>query len=126
MEEHHDAVGGEVAVRLDVAAAGGVRGGDGGERVLDDGVRGILGGHEAAVGEDARSRRALEPRVRHGAGGSAIEAGPARRRAAAAASAIEPEKAPLMPLSASVNSLGMIQSLLEALSAILGSVCRYW
>jgi hypothetical protein len=35
-------------------------------------------------------------------------------------------KAPLIPLSASVSSLGTIHSLLDGPSAIRGSIWRYW
>ena len=38
----------------------------------------------------------------------------------------EPAKAEPMPFRAEVSSLGTIQSLLDALSAIFGRVCRYW
>ena len=48
---------------------------------------------------------------------------PASRRGPAAA---RPPNASPMPFSASVNSLGMIHILLDALSAIFGRVCRYW
>ena len=123
MEEHHRAVGGQMTVRFDIPCAGRMCGRDGGERVLDDTVGDVSRGDQPAVREHARARGAVEPAVGHDTGGSAgLTSGAVRW----ATSATDPANAVLMPLSASVNSLGMIQSLLDALSAILGSVCRYW
>ncbi len=109
------------------AAPDGVGGGDRGEGVLDHAVRSVLRRHEAAVREDPRVRGTLEPAVGHGAGGAGrSSSGVAVGVVRSAMSVTDPANAVLMPLSASVNSLGMIQSLLEALSAIFGRVCRYW
>ena len=104
-------------------APGGVGGGHGGEGVLHDAVARGIRRHQPAVREDARASRALEPggsRAGGSRGGRVVGAG------SLVAACAETSERRLIPLSASVNSLGMIQSLLDALSAILGSVCRYW
>ena len=71
VEENDDAIGGQVAVRLDVHRTGRVRGRHRGERVLDDAVRDVVRRQQPAVGEDPRPRGALEPAVRHDSGGAA-------------------------------------------------------
>ena len=104
-----------------------MRGRDGREGVLGDAVGLALRRDQSTVREHPRCRGAREPGVRHdGSVGAGDGAGGIAASVRRAMSFTEPAKAPLMPLSASVNSLGMIQSLLEALSAIFGRVSRYW
>src|SRR6218665_379395 len=111
VEQHNVAVGGDVTVGLDVFGTRRVCGGEGCGRVLPH--TGVLArrGDKTAVGEDSGVTRLLEVRVRHApgvfVGGFGVNAEP-------------------MPLSASVSSLGMIHSLLDELSLIFGSICRYW
>ena len=107
--DHRDAVGGDVHVRLDVRHADGER----------------LARTASSVFSGAVDR---EPAVREhprGSGGEVPVAGCADPYFAGRLAT--PAKNPsLMPLRASVNSLGMIQSLFDSPSAIFGSVCRYW
>ena len=110
VEEHDVAIASEVAVGLDEDGAGLLRGRDGCVGILSDRVV----ERQSTVGEDARVRRIGEVRVGHtysSGVGLAASRGP---------------NAPETPLRASVNSLGMIHSLLDALSLIFGRVCRYW
>jgi hypothetical protein len=122
VEEDHDAVGGQMAVRLHVSRTDRVRGGEGGDRVLDDALRVV--GNESAMSQHTRSRAGGEPRVAHegSAGGVAVVAG----GLGASPASVRAANALPRPFIASVNSLGMIHSLLDALSLIFGSVCRYW
>lgn len=105
MPQHGYTVRRQTTIRLDVGHACGVRRRERSDRVFDH-----IGGvrqHETPMRKDARSRFALEKGVRHGC----------------------VSRPPLNPFpkvfSASVSSLGMIQSLEEALSLIFGRVCRY-
>src|SRR5690606_16677621 len=82
-------------------------------RVLPQGR--VADGHQAAMGEDPRVPRSGEERMRHASGRESADAEPGRG-----------VKALPIPLSASVSSLGMIHSLLDELSLIFGSICRYW
>jgi hypothetical protein len=126
MEEDHDPVPGQVAVRLDVQGPGGMSLGDGREGVLGDTVLGGDVRDESAMGQHSRRRRGGEPRMRHDAEGpSGCDAARGAASRTAASSSV-PEKAPETFFRASVNSLGMIHSLLAEPSLILGSVCRYW
>ena len=115
VEEHHVAARCDLTIGLDVLDAGGMGGRESPGGVLPD--AGVLArrGDQTTVGEDSGIPRLREVRVRHAPGsvfdgpwpGFGVNALP-------------------MPLSASVSSLGMIQSLLDCPSLIFGSICRYW
>ena len=99
VEENDITVGRHPAVRLDVLGAGGVSRGEGRCRVLPDAGVPARRGDQTAVSEDSGVGCLLEVGVRHAPGwfvggcpGFGVNAVP-------------------MPLSASVSSLGMIQSL---------------
>ena len=110
MEQHDLAVPGEMTVGLDVGRASALRRGNRCVGVL----RNRFVNRQPPVRKDARVWRVDEVRVGHACSSGADFA------------ASRAPNAPDTPLSASVNSLGMIQSLLDALSLIFGSVCRYW
>src|SRR5688500_5833474 len=105
-----------MAVGLDVLGTRGVRRCHRGEGVLLDAESGILHRHKTAMREHAGRAGSLEPGVGHEAGGTA-PGRDSRARVAASPSTAPPRNDPLSPLRASVNSVGMIQSLLDALSA---------
>lgn len=114
VEQHHVAVRGDLAVRLDVLRTGGMSGREGRGRVLPDAGVLALRGDETAMGEDSGVPRLREVRVRHAPG--SVLVGPCPGFGVNALP---------IPFSASVSSLGMIQSLLDWPSLIFGSICRY-
>lgn len=119
MKQDDIAVGGDVAVGLEIHRSGRTARGEGGQGILRD----VLGvpRNESSVGEDAGLRLTEEPRMRHDVG--VVPPAPV---SALFVRLSPPPKAVLKELRAFVNSLGMIQSLLDALSLIFGRVCRYW
>src|SRR5690606_18709316 len=111
VEEDHISVSGHLTVGLDVLRSRGLRGRECTRRVLPQ--RRLAVRDEAAVREDPRVPRPGEEGVRHAPG--CEPPGPWRG-----------VNALPMPLRASVSSLGTIHSLLDGLSLIFGSICRYW